>query len=408
MYISPSFVMPSHKSMPAESLVLEEKAFRLGNYSDKRDIHATIKVPRAVQENGTLWAHFYIAQSGSVLDPTAPGYDMSKAYRVSRPLTQYLAKKKVHKTRNLLSAANATEDEDITPEDKGPIISSHYHPNFTLSFIPNFGVQKYPQLHPAVRQFVPLESTGARDESGQNGWYYPIMYLNTFWQLKSHMVELNSTVKELPLNIHLKNAGNWQFSIMASMDEGMKETARKAAQGETTPGGGDGSEFEMIKEVLLDSNIYLLGVTGFVSILHMIFEMLAFKNDVSHWRKKKDNVGTSVRTILANVFMQSIIFLYLMDNNDNTSWMILFGQGMGIAIEAWKITKTVNVRVRPAPQGSLIPYRVVFEDKHKLSETEKKTEEYDAIAFKYLYMIAVPLLLAYAVYSLLYETHKSW
>jgi hypothetical protein len=25
----------------------------------------------------------------------------------------------------------------------------------------------------------------------------------------------------------------------------------------------------------------------------MIFEMLAFKNDVSHWRKKKDNIGTS-------------------------------------------------------------------------------------------------------------------
>merc|ERR1711981_346809 len=132
------------------------------------------------------------------------------------------------------------------------------------------------------------------------------------------------------------------------------------------------------------------------------------RNDVSHWRKKKDNVGTSVRTILANVIMQLIIFLYLLDNNDNTSWMILFGQGMGIAIEAWKITKTVNVRVRPTPAGSLLPYSVVFEDKHKLSETEKKTEEYDAIAFKYMYMLAIPLLAAYAVYSLYYEEHKSW
>merc|ERR1712072_1055179 len=103
----------------------------------------------------------------------------------------------------------------------------------------------------------------------------------------------------------------------------------------------------------------------------MIFELLAFKSDVGHWRSKKDNVGVSVRTILSNVVMQSIIFLYLLDNNDNTSWMILFGQGMGIAIEAWKITKTVNVRVRPTPAGSLLPYSVVFEDKHKLSETEK-------------------------------------
>jgi len=30
------------------------------------------------------------------------------------------------------------------------------------------------------------------------------------------------------------------------------------------------------------------------------------------------------------------------------------------------------------------------------------------VAFKYLYMIAVPLLIAYAVYSLVYDTHKSW
>ena len=89
--------------------------------------------------------------------------------------------------------------------------------------------------------------------------------------------------------------------------------------GGSTPGGGDGSEVEMIKEVLLDTNIYLLGTTVAVSILHMIFEMLAFKSDVSHFRNKKNNVGISVRSILANVFMQSVIFLYLLDNNENTS-----------------------------------------------------------------------------------------
>lgn len=115
-----------------------------------------------------------------------------------------------------------------------------------------------------------------------------------------------------------------------------------------------------------------------------------------------------MRTILANVFMQTIIFLYLLDNNENTSWMIMFGQGMGILLEAWKITKTVDVRVRPASQGSWLPYHVTFEDKHKLSETEQKTKEYDEIAFRYLYLVAIPLLGAYAVYSVLYDTHKSW
>src|SRR5438094_802148 len=105
--------------------------------------------------------------------------------------------------------------------------------------------------------------------------------------------------------------------------------------------------------------------------------------------------------------MQTVIFLYLIDNSDGTSYMVLFGQGIGIALEAWKITRTVDVKIREAP-GSVIGYKITFEDKHKLSETEEKTKEYDEIAFRYLYMVAVPLLLAYAVYSLLYESHKSW
>ena len=88
--------------------------------------------------------------------------------------------------------------------------------------------------------------------------------------------------------------------------------------------------------------------------------------------------------------------------------MILFSQGMGIALEFWKITTVVDVRIRDSAPGSLLPYRIAFEDKHELSDTEEKTKEYDAVAFSYMYMIAVPLLLAYAAYSLKYETHKSW
>ncbi|EED19299.1 CLPTM1 domain protein [Talaromyces stipitatus ATCC 10500] len=410
IYISPSVRMLPLSAVPKESLVMEEKAFNMGNWSESREIDTTFKVPKEVQQNGTLWAHFYVALSGHQLDPAAKDYSPETAVHFLRPLNQYLPKKKVAKRKNLLASSEETGDEegDNTPKYS---IASYYHPNFTVSVIPDFGMANYQQMHPAVRQYVNLESTGARDTTGQNTWYYPVLYLNTFWQLKSHMTELNSTVETLPLRIVLNNLSNWKFNILASMDEGAKQNARNAANGQTVPGGGDGSEFEMIKEVLLDTNVYLLGTTAIVSVLHMIFETLAFKNDISHWRKKKDNVGTSVRTIIANIFMQLVIFLYLIDNNENTSWMVLASQGFGIVLEAWKVTKTVDVRLRPPPQNSFwsfLPYVVSFEDKHKLTETEKKTQEYDEIAFKYLYIVAMPLLAAYAVYSLMYETHKSW
>lgn len=413
VYVSPSLVMPSLKSMPVDSLVLQEKGLLLGDWKVSKDVHARFTVPKEVQNNGTLWAHIYVAQSGAPLDPTATYYDSAKGYHFVRPLTQYLPRKKVKKTRNLLAGKETkSEEEDVSL--LGVEVASYYHPNFTMSFIPDAGIQPYPQVHPGAREWIQLEATGARDASGQNGWYYPIVFLNTFWQLRSHLEEVNSTVTTLPLNIHINSLAHWKFNLITSMDYGMKQKAQEAAEGKGIPGAGGGGEFEMVKQVLLDSNIYLLVTTIIVSLLHSVFELLAFKNDLSHWRKKKDNIGVSVRTIIANVFMQSIIFLYLIDNTENTSWMILFGQGMGIALEAWKVTKAVDVRIRRTPNDSrhwfwqFSPYTITFEDKHKLSEVEKQTQEYDEIAFKYLYMVAVPLLLAYAVYSLKYDTHTSW
>jgi len=269
------------------------------------------------------------------------------------------------------------------------------------------GVLQYQTLPVPLRQHVILEQTGAREKTGRNGWYYPVIYPNEFWLLRDHMVELNSTVKSLPLYIDLTPVSFWKFQIIASMDFSFKQSAANpnTALGQSA---STGAELEEFKRVLIETNIYLLGTTAIVSLLHTVFEMLAFKNDISHWRNKKDNVGISVRTILANVFMQAVIFLYLLDNSDGTSWMILFGQGFGILLEAWKITRMVDVKILPTPPGSLLPYKISFEDKHKLSQLEKETKEYDEEAFKYLYWIAIPLLAAYAVYSVLYDTHKSW
>jgi hypothetical protein len=278
IYVSPSIVMPPLSAAPKKSLVVEEKNFHMGNWSESREIETSFKVPKEVQQNGTLWAHFYVALSGHQLDPAAKDFNPGTAVHFLRPLNQYLPKKKAAKRKNLLTSAD--EPEEVEADTTKYSVASYYHPNFTVSIIPDSGVVKYQQLHPAVQQYVQLERTGARDVTGQHTWYYPILFLNTFWQLRSHMTELNSTVETLPLRITLNNFSNWKFSIMSSLDEGAKQNARQAASGTPAPGGGDGSEFEMIKEILLDTNVYLLGTTAVVSILHMFFETLAFKNDI--------------------------------------------------------------------------------------------------------------------------------
>lgn len=98
---------------------------------------------------------------------------------------------------------------------------------------------QYTSITPPIRQYIRTEATGARDATGQNGWYYPILFVNTFWQLKTHMTILNSTVTEVPLHFDLNNLANWKFSLLATVDEGAKQSARAAAHGMSISGALD-------------------------------------------------------------------------------------------------------------------------------------------------------------------------
>ena len=312
IYVAPSLVMPALKSVNPNTLVLEEKGFVLGDWKENRHIDTTFLVPEEVQNNGTLWAHFYVALQGHELDPTAKDYDVAKAYHFFRQLNHVLPKKKVAKTKKLLGGSDEKENAEKDTY-KIPASGSYYHPNFTISFIPDSGTPVYPSMHPSIRQYIELESTGARDTSGQHGWYYPVLFVNTFWQLKDHMTELNSTVTSLPLHITLNNLNNWKFSLYASIDDGLKQNQKKAVSGGPMPVAGDGSEFEEFKRVLVDTNIYLLSTTAIVSVLHMVFEGLAFKSDIVSRAKyefrysltQRSPIGGTRKTTLASPFVQS-------------------------------------------------------------------------------------------------------
>lgn len=216
-----------------------------------------------------------------------------------------------------------------------------------------------------------------------------------------------------------------KFQMYAAMDIGTKK--------QTGMLGSTGGELDEVKRMLIETNPYLLALTVIVSCLHSAFEMLAFKNgktssfcsmffeclvtscsnmvlvaiDIAFWKDKKGTAGLSVRTIFLDIAQQIIVFLYLMDNNQETSYMILIGQGMGLAIELWKVKKALKVDFVPATTGFL-PYKLHFNTSEPLTDLEEKTKEYDEEAFKYLTYAAFPLLGCYAIWSVMYQEHKSW
>ncbi|GKT84797.1 cleft lip and palate transmembrane protein 1 [Colletotrichum tofieldiae] len=404
--LSDTFVPTPLSQTPQEKVVLKEQRFKIGNYSEKRSVDTTIDIPprfRTTVPSGVTSTSRCL-EASPILTWRRTTLLLPTTLRSPYPVHP---KKKEFKTRSLLEGKAEEEPEEAVEEkETGPLSPATTTQTLASpsSLTPECSTTVRLTL-PSARSFIlsrlvrEMAPVSTRD---------PILFVNTFWQLKSQMILLNDTVTSVPLHIDLNNMRSWQFNTLAAIEASAKESARQAAYGGSLPGGGDGSEIEMVKEIFGDTNPILLGVTVIVSIAHMILETLAFGSDIAHYRKKKDNVGISVRSILANVFMQAVILLYLIDNSQNTSWMILGGQAIGIVIELWKITTIVNVSIKPAPPGSWLPFVIAVEDKHKLSETEEKTKEYDEIAFKYMYIAGVPLLIGYAIYSLVYETHKSW
>ena len=76
-------------------------------------------------------------------------------------------------------------------------------------------------------------------------------------------------------------------------------------------------------------------VTAVVMCLHTLFEMLAFKNDISFWHNKDNMEGISVKALYMQIGMSVIVLMYLMDNE--TSIVIIVPQGISIVIDIWKL-----------------------------------------------------------------------
>ncbi|KAG2138070.1 cleft lip and palate associated transmembrane protein [Suillus bovinus] len=368
-----------------------------GDWKETRVATYDINLPLTVQKNGSLWADVFLVKDGASPDPSSPSFDPHSVHHVRKLLTRYMPKVKARKEKNLLS--NPDDDEEVEEEPQDDIVVSYWHKNLTLALVSDETVIALGKVPPVLVEHVHLVP-GARDDTGTKGFYKPIIFPNDFWLLRSHLIEINTTTPTLPLEVIFQPMSYFKFQIFASMSHGFDEALKQQ-------GGGAGAELDEVKRMLTETNPWFLGLTGLVSILHVIFEMLAFKSDVSHWRQRKELVGVSVR-IITNVFVQTVVLLYLIDNNENTSWMILMGSGMGVVIEAWKITKAVDISIIPAPPGSKLPYMLSIKDKHVLSDDEKKTQEYDKLAFRIVSYFTIPLLAAYTIYSLIYDTHKGW
>jgi hypothetical protein len=362
-------------------LIHSQKGLKFGDYSDIVKKEVLIDCPTSVQQNGTLYGHFYLRRNDK--EVSWQKQEEGDVVYHRKLLTRYMYKRKKVVKKSLIGDEGATVAVDEEVEKVRPIIS-YWWPNITLQTVATSETLRISSLPPRVVEQVRLDKSGAN--------YYPIFAVNDFWMLQEHLNPINETVKQLPIYFEFSPMAMWKHMMFLQFQESFRV--------QTDMMGVDVEETEQIKRMFIDTNPILLGITMVVSILHSVFDFLAFKNDIKFWKNRKDLEGLSFRSIVMNVIFQAIIFLYLLDND--TSYLVCFSTGAGLLIEIWKINKTVIVK-----RKNEFPY-LEFIDRVKPSKLSAKTQKYDKMAFTYLSYVLFPLMACYTVYSIMYEKHKSW
>lgn len=292
--------------------------------------------------------------------------------------------------KSLLENAPAhtpTPAEDAAKARREEIVTQLWKPSLPVSIVVDNSRMNLASMPPPVQARYRV----ARDGPG----YFPPFFVSEFWLLGDMLLPMNESVETIVLEASVAPVGLYKFTLMEQSEATLATQASFGASSK--------SQNDKVKRMFLETNPILLGTTMCVSVAHSVLEMLAFKTDISHWKSIKSIEGISVRTMMVKIFMELVILLYLWDND--TSWMIIIGNAVGIAIELWKLGKAVEFK--NFGKGKLLGFIPFFEMKDRASYS-KKTKEYDDQAMRYLSYVAYPLMVAYSIYFLVYEKHKSW
>ncbi len=87
--------------------------------------------------------------------------------------------------------------------------------------------------------------------------------------------------------------------------------------------------------LIADTSVFLLAATFLASMLHLLFEFLAFRSDISFWQSNKSLAGLSTRAVVTDLLSQLIVFLFLVESD--ASLLITVPSFFGILIQAWKV-----------------------------------------------------------------------
>ncbi|XP_022091942.1 cleft lip and palate transmembrane protein 1-like protein [Acanthaster planci] len=345
------------------SLVAQYKNFTIDEEFDRS---VNITLPKKTRNNGTLFVHVFVHPRGK-----SPFHSSLSSYQ-SAPLTKY-APPRMEEYNLLSDSSNENSSSEV------PV--THWKNKVVISVLQDQLSMHRHGVPQEIWQYVRLT---------QQGEYLPILFINNLVHKSKQLKPINASTVEMPLHILYSPISIGWLRLYSTLEQSVK-MLHDLGFGE--------KDTEEVMSLFTDSGLYLLALTVIVSMFHLLFDFLAFKNDISYWRQRNTMAGLSTRTVVWRGLSQIVIFLYLLDRD--TSLLVLVPAGIGTVIEVWKVKKAFKVHLSFTGLKPRISFGTT-------TDSERATEEIDSQAMRYLSYVLYPLCLAGAVYSLLYVPHKSW
>mmetsp|Transcript_5243 Transcript_5243/g.8628 ORF Transcript_5243/g.8628 Transcript_5243/m.8628 type:complete len:399 (-) Transcript_5243:1391-2587(-) len=281
-----------------------------------------------------------------------------------------------------------------------------WKPEIAVKLVNDF--TKYPAAHmpESIRralQFVETTPPSAARSTARRWRYLPPMHSDEIGLTSDRYVVLNRTVRSLPLEVSVAPMSIQRWLLMAQLEGAL------AAQVEML--GFSERDVDDVRNLVGNTNVPLLAITMIASMLHLLFEFLAFKSDVNFWRKNKTLKGLSPRSVVIELFSQIVIFMYLLDVD--TSLLVTIPAFVGILIQVWKVKRATGIKLQMKGMiPTVVLARLEQEEKEQKEKEKNSSEEgtmqLDRVAIKFMSKLLLPLAVSFSVKSLVFDQHPGW
>ncbi|KAJ2855594.1 hypothetical protein J3B02_002083 [Coemansia erecta] len=427
MYVSTmeTFVFEPEKFLDTSELVWHISPQSLAQRYPKFNQRLKIRLPESVRTiNGTnLFAFLFIQKAGSF----TPDPDFKDKYSVLVRAPLVSIRRREIDRKHLLLGTNSNSNRDaenskIADQESGPWVphaKSRLQWEVVLEDNTFYDWRMPLDLAPFMRVHKVVSS--------QHHPYVPLAWENPIAVYAKHWIPLTnqSTISEsmpldaefIDIDVSLTGVVIGWFRLCNYASQGLKELTSSRSLVQYTE-----TDVDNLKEMIYEVSPLMLAITLTAMALHLLFEFLAYKEDVAFWsNKNKDSIqGISRSSMLMGLASSWLSFLYMWDRRKETSVVVIAGAAVGAVVEAWKISKVFSIKDifstgknTSASDSSEQPVKgkedqSPSKDPSEAAKRRQVQREVDQQTAWYMVRVCIPVMVSYATYSLLYQKHESY